>query len=233
MAAVFALLKGAVRQHDSTWVQSGPAMSPFVTARTRFAGARVHFLPTASVVMVINREAGAARVRFLTPHRTVRSLENVEESARLSPNFVKCLLGEPRRFLGIELLAAAHPMLSPFAGCDSIDGAADLLEDLRAALTVTPDERDFLSFWRAHDAAEEPLPTSDRFVQRLCLRFAGQAPRAINMASQLARTLAEDNHRRLSNSLGAFADASHLARVCRAYTGQPPMAWRHLSQTFS
>jgi hypothetical protein len=207
-------------------------MSPFVTARTRFGGARVHFLPTASVVMVIDREAGATQLRFLTPHRTVRSIETVVESARLSPNFIKCLLGEPRRFLGMELTAAAHPMLSPFAGCDSIDAAGGLLDDLRAALTITGDERDFLSFWRAHDAGEEPLPTSDRFVQRLCLRFAGQAPKAINMAARLARTLAEDNHRRLSNSLAAFADASHLARVCRAYTGKPPMAWRHLSQTF-
>jgi hypothetical protein len=42
----------------------------------------------------------------------------------------------------------------------------------------------------------------------------------------------EDNDRGLYNSLGAFADASHFARVCLAYTGQTPTAWRHMSQTF-
>jgi AraC-like DNA-binding protein len=52
------------------------------------------------------------------------------------------------------------------------------------------------------------------------------------MVSRLAHTLREDNERGGYNSLGAFADASHFARVCRAYTGQTPTYWRHMSQTF-
>ena len=35
-----------------------------------------------------------------------------------------------------------------------------------------------------------------------------------------------------NNSLGAFADASHFARVCRTLTGHPPRYWRPLLQAF-
>lgn len=205
---------------------------PFVSFVRCLVRGSVHFLPTASAVIAIERAGGSTHVRFLMPHRTVRAIENIVECARLSPNFVKCLLGEPHRHLGVEFMATAHPMLSPFAACASIDAAAELFRDLRESLAITSDERDFLSLWYAHDVEGEPLPTNDRWVQRLCLRFAGQSPKAINMTSRLAQTLNEDNDRGLYNSLGAFADASHFARVCRAYTGQTPTAWRHMSQTF-
>lgn len=206
-------------------------MTPFVTARRRFDRCRVHFLPTASVVMTVEHGA-ATQLRFLMPHRTVRVLDAVVACARLSPNFIKCSIGEPRHHLGAELLATAHPMLAPFAACDSLEAATELFRDLRRSLVLTADERDFLEMWRAHEATGEPLPTSDRWIQRLCLRFAGQAPKTINTVAQLARTLKEDDTRGLYNSLGAFADASHFARVCRAYTGHTPSQWRHMSQTF-
>jgi hypothetical protein len=118
------------------------------------------------------------------------------ECARLSLNFVKCLIGEPRRHLGIELLASAHPMLAP---CSTIDAASELFRDLRESLAITSDERDFLSFWHAPDAGGELLPTNDRWVQRLCVRFAGQSPKAINMTMRLAQTLKEDNDCGLHN----------------------------------
>ncbi len=203
---------------------------PFLIERRRFRPGRVHLLPTASVVIV----ARAARTRVVlhTPHKAVRVLDDVVECARLSPNLVKCLLGEPRRFLELELAPTAHPMLAPFAECSSLDDVSVLLGDLRRSLTITPDERDFLALWRAHVAGEEPIPTGDRWIQRLCMRFAGQSPKRIDTLARLARTLEADDRSGLYNSLGAFADASHFGRVCRAHTGKTPTGWRNMSQTF-
>lgn len=169
---------------------------------------------------------------LLTPHDDVRLVERAVECASLSPNFVKCLLGEPRRHLGAALDVTAHPMLEPFATCRSVEDAAALLVDLRQCLVVTPDERDFLDLWAAHVSNTAPLPRSDRWVERLCQRYAGQSPKRLTTLLHLAQTLRADAERGLSNSLGIFADASHYARVCRAYTGHAPTRWRHLSHTF-
>jgi hypothetical protein len=170
---------------------------------------------------------------FVLPHTDVRVVDEATECASLSPNFVKCLLGEPRRLLGVMLPATSHPMLEPFVSCRSIDDAGELWGDLRRSLAMTPDERDFLDLWREHRAEAATLPTSDRWVQRLCLRYAGQSPKRLITLARLAQTLSADNEGGGHNSLGAFADASHYSRVCREYTGQPPTRWRHLSQTFS
>lgn len=69
-------------------------------------------------------------------------------------------------------------------------------------------------------------------MQRLCLRFAGQAPKVINTVHRLARALDADNTSGWYNGLGEFSDASHLGRVCKAFTGRTPAAWRNMSQTF-
>jgi hypothetical protein len=168
---------------------------------------------------------------WVMPHGDVRRVDDVTTCASLAPNFIKCLLGEPRRFLG-TVETCEHVMLSPFAPCRSFEDTVPLLVDLRRSLTVTPDEHDFLELWDAYRGNPESLPTSDRWVQRLCLRYAGQAPKRLLTLARLAQTLSADHESGLHNSLGAFADASHFARVCRAFTGRPPTAWRHLSQTF-
>jgi hypothetical protein len=169
---------------------------------------------------------------FLLPHSDVRVVDAADECASLSPNFIKCLLGEPRRHLGVALAATEHPMLEPFATCRSVGDAIALWVDLRESLAVTPDEKDFLDLWKDYCKAPESLPTSDRWVQRLCLRYAGQSPKRLTTLARLSRTLSADNESGLHNGLGAFADASHYARVCHALTGHPPTRWRHLSQTF-
>ncbi len=193
----------------------------------------MHLLPTGSVVMVFRGRAAAKPLLLVMPHRDVRTVDDAIECASLSPNFVKCLLGEPRRLLELTLTPDAHPMLAPFADCRSGEDAAPLLEDLRSCLAITPDERDFLELWREYRADWESLPTSDRWVQRLCLRYTGQSPQRLKTIARLAATLAADDESRLHNSLGAFADGPHFARVCRAYTGHPPGRWRRLSQAFS
>lgn len=189
----------------------------------------MQLLPTGSVVFVARVNAPPLLV---LPHGGVQLVEGAAECATLTPNFIKCLLGEPRRHLGTVLAATSHAMLTPFAACEGIDDAAALLVDLRNSLTITPDERDFLDLWKDYCATPESLPTSDRWVQRLCLRYAGQSPTRLRTIARLARTLRADDESGLHNSLGAFADASHFARVCRAYTGHAPMTWRHLSQPF-
>lgn len=166
------------------------------------------------------------------PHGDVRLVDDPIECASLSPNFIKCLLGEPRRFLEQSLIPASHPMLQPFADCDTVEQLEALLIDLRDSLALTPDERDFLDLWDEYLEDPDTLPASDRWVQRLCLRYAGQSPRRLRTLARLARTLAADDESGLHNGLGAFADASHYARVCRAFTGHPPTTWRHLSQPF-
>lgn len=204
-------------------------MTPFLTERRTFREDAVHFLPTGGVVMVVRRHVAPL---FLLPHGDVRAVDAVVECASLSPNFIKCLIGEPRRHLGVTLAATDHPMLEPFTTCRGIGEAIGLWIDLRESLAVTPDERDFLDLWKDHCTDGESLPTNDRWVQRLCLRYAGQSPKRLTTVARLARTLSADNKSGLHNCLGAFADASHYTRVCHALTGHPPTRWRHLSQTF-
>lgn len=205
--------------------------TPFLLERRTLASPRLHLLPTANVVMTILDGSAGPTTRFVFPHKTVIVLDDVIECAGLTPNLIKCTVGEPRRFLGSQIDAGAHPMLSPFSDLTSVTDAVDILEDLRGSLLVTPDEEDFLSLWAAFTAGD-PLVTNDRRVQRLCLRFAGQAPKTISMVHRLARTLDADNSSGLYNGLGEFADASHFGRVCRAFTGRTPSAWRNMSQTF-
>ncbi len=202
---------------------------PFLVEKCQVRSPRLHLLPTSQVVIVMYESILAPT--FVFPHRQVVVVEQAVECGSLSPNVVKCLLGEPRRFLGAVIEANMHPMLSPFVGSKSIDDIEEILTDLRRSLKVTPDEREFLSLW-AEFVAGELLPTSDRRVQRLCTRFAGQAPKAINIGEMLARTLVTDDIKRTTNGLADFADASHLIRVCRAYTGKTPTSWKNLSQTF-
>jgi hypothetical protein len=169
---------------------------------------------------------------LVTPHDDVRVVDPVAECAALSPNFVKCLLGEPRRHRGATLEVTEHPMLAPFASCGSVEDIVELLVDLRECLTVTPDEHDFLELWEAHMSNTAALPRSDRWVERLCLRYAGQSPKRLTTLLHLAQTLSADAESGLHNSLGLFSDASHYARVCRACTRQPPTRWRNMSRTF-
>jgi hypothetical protein len=120
-------------------------------------------------------------------------------------------------------------MLRPFAEIGGVAEASELLTDLRHSLTVTSDESDFVGLW---SSVRDGLPTSDRRVQRLCARYAGQSPKAVNMTVTLARTLDADNISGQTNTLGDYANDSHLGRVCRAFTGRTPTAWRNMSQTF-
>lgn len=173
-----------------------------------------------------------APLLFHLPHRDVRLVDAPLACVSLTPNLIKCLLGEPRRFLEQTLTPSSHPMLQPFTDCGTLEEFEELLTDLRSSLAVTPDERDFLELWRDFLADPETLPTSDRWVQRLCLRYAGQSPRRLRTVARLSRTLSADNESGRHNSLGAFADDSHFARVCRALTGRPPTGWRKMSQTF-
>jgi hypothetical protein len=204
-------------------------VTAFVMDRRACRRGAVHLLPTAAVVMVFSK---ARPPVLVTPHRDVRAMHDVTECVSLTPNVLKCLLGEPRRLLELTLSTDAHVMLSPFADCRSLTHAAPLLEDLRRSLVVTPDERDFLDLWRDWRKDPESLPTSDRWVQRLCLRYAGQPAKRLKGLARLSATLMADVERGLHNSLGLFADASHYARVCRANTGHPPGQWRRLSQPF-
>lgn len=205
--------------------------TPFVIVHRLLGSDPVHFLPSANVVLVLPREEAACSVRFVLPHRTVDVLEGVAACVSLSPNFVKCLIGETRRHLGRTLLAADHAILAPFVPVRTVMEASALLVDLRSSLEVTPDEAEFIDLWAQHQASVG-LPTGDRRIQRLCLRYAGQAPTAINATTRLARTLEADNVSGLYNGLGEYADASHFARACRSATGRTPAAWRNMSQTF-
>jgi hypothetical protein len=204
----------------------------FLLERCIAGGRSVHLLPTADVVMVVHQHGiGGSPVKFVFPHRGVVVLDDVAECMSLSPNLIKCLLGEPSRFIGCVIAADSDPMLKPFAEAQSISDTKELLEDLRSSLTITHDEQDFIELWKQR-VEGEALPTNDRRVQRLSLRFAGQSPRVINVLDQLARTLHVDNASGFYNGLGEFADASHYARVCKTYTGRTPATWRNMSQTF-
>lgn len=206
-------------------------VTPFLLERRFVADETLLLHPSVNVVVALRQSQVGQSIGFVFPHRNVVVVAGVVECASLSPNVIKCLVGEPRRFVGAMLDASQHPMLSPFAGIGSISDAGDLLEDLRSSLEVTPDEQDFETLWRTRGGSE-PVRTGDRRVQRLCLRYAGQAPSVINSVERLARTLDADNASGMTNGLGEFADASHFGRVCKAYTGRTPGAWKNMSQTF-
>jgi hypothetical protein len=206
--------------------------TPFLLERCLAKGRRVHLLPTANVVMVVHQQGGGGSpIRFVFPHRGVVVVDDAADCVSLFPNMIKCLLGEPSRCVGRIIPADDHPMLMPFGEAELISDTEALLEDLRSSLTITHDEHDFIEMW-SRRAEGEALRTNDRRVQRLSLRFAGQSPRIINALDQLARTLDADNTSGFYNGLGAFADASHYARVCKTYTCRTPAAWRNMSQTF-
>lgn len=205
--------------------------APFLIHRSAFEGSRVHLLPTGNVVIVIPHTTTLEAVRLVLPHRDVVIADAVGIALSLSPNFVKCLIGEPRLHLGQTLRADEHPMLAPFAGVATIEDALELLRDLRASLAVTPDEEDFLQLWRTF-TSEGHIPPRLRRDQRLCVRYAGQPPTTLNLTSRLARSLDADNATGLYNGLGHFADASHYGRVCRAFTGRTPAEWKNMSRTF-
>lgn len=202
--------------------------TPFVIDARRFDGEAVHLLPSADAVIALGPDGAVV----VMPHDGVHCVDRVAEVVRLAPNVVKCLLGPPRELLGRVLRAEDHPMLAPFAPARSLDEVAGLLHDLRASLTETGDEVEFGRFWRAMADSGTALPTSDRQVQRLARRFAGRSPSAVNRVVALGRTLDADRRVGGYNSLGLFADASHLARVCRALTGETPGHWRNVSHAF-
>jgi hypothetical protein len=191
----------------------------------------VHLLPTGNATLLVAPDTAVEPHRLVLPHRGVIRGRGPVALAALSPNVVKCLLGEPRRHLERTIAVTDHPLLVPFAGADGMPQVADLLRDLRDSLTVTADEHDFLDLWGAVGRGEELL-TGDRRVQRLVLRYAGRSPLALNTIARLARTLDADNRTGGHNSLGAFADSSHYVRVCRSHTGRTPTAWRNMSQAF-
>jgi hypothetical protein len=208
-----------------------PFVTPFMIRRRTFRAEPLHLLPTANVAVILGDDSAGPTIRFVMPHTTVVTVEGAAECAILSPLFVKCLLGPPRRFLGRVLSPGEHPVLAPFSDVDRFDEVCSLLVDLRASLTVTPVEADFIDLWDGF-VGGVPIPTSDRTVERLCLRHAGQAPAAINGVARLARALDFDNSTGGYNGLGEYADASHYSRVCKAHTGRTPAAWRNLSQLF-
>lgn len=204
-------------------------VTPFVVDRQRCQPGPVHLLPTPHAVLVISRNPGRHANVLVSPHRQVVVIDDAALCVSLGPNVVKCLLGEPRRFLGFTLRTVDHPLLRPFATVRGMAEAAELLTDLRRSLAITPDEADFIDLWSTLDAG---LPSGNRRVQRLCLRYAGQSPQAIAGVRALAATLDADSVTGRSNSLGTYADDSHLGRTCRALTGRNPSAWRNMSQTF-
>lgn len=218
--------------------------TPFLIYHRPVAEGPVHLLPSPNAVLVLSRETGSPN-RLVMPHRGVVVVDGARECALLAPNIVKCLLGQPRRFLGLTIGTGEHPMLQPFTAVTRVAensgsapatasetdeaAASTVLVDLRDSLAITTDEADFIDLWR-HDGVG--LATGDRRVQRLCLRYAGQSPKAVAMTIALARTLDADNASGLVNSLGLYADASHMGRVCLAFTGRTPRGWRNMSQTF-
>lgn len=205
---------------------------PFLLSGREIAdGDEVHLLPTGNATLLLTPDTAVEPHRLVLPHRNVIRARGPVALAALSPNVVKCLLGEPRRHLERTIAVTDHPLLLPFANANGMPQVADLLHDLRDSLTVTPDEHDFLTLWETVVRGED-LPTGDRRVQRLALRYAGRSPLALNTLARLARTLDADTRTGGHNSLGAFADSSHYVRICRSHTGRTPTAWRNMSQTF-
>lgn len=182
--------------------------------------------------MAFTRHEGRHETVALSPHAGVVVLDDVVAIWSLAPHWVKALLGPPAALRGRVLRASDHPAVRLFDDEADDRSALSLLHDLRASLTVTPDEHEFERLWWHHHHDGEPLPSADRRVQRLMVRFAGQSLTQIAAVERLAATLRADRDRTGSNVLGLYADGSHYARQCRRMTGRAPAEWRNVSLPF-
>lgn len=205
---------------------------PYVIAKQSFKRKPLLLLPNANVTIAYYKSSDTTECLFVFPHKAIYKLNYVVCCVTLSPAFTKCLLGKPTDFIDKQLAARTLSLLKDFTYDRAFKRLSCLLNDLRHSLEITHDEAQFNRLWAEFTQSDELLPTSDRQVQRLCKRYAGQSPGTINTIKRLARTLDADNASGLYNSLGDFADASHLARVCKQYTGQNPSHWKNSSQMF-
>ncbi len=205
---------------------------PYLLRADRFARASIAFLPSSDAVVAFTASAGGRSTVALPPHPNVVVLDDVESVWSLAPHWVKAMLGPTAALRGSVLRASDHPALRLFDDEKDDRTAVSLLRDLRASLTVTPDEHEFETLWWAHRQTGQPLPSADRRVQRLMVRFAGQSLTQITTVEQLAATLRADRDGGGYNSLGLYSDGSQYARACRRLTGRSPAEWRNVSLPF-
>ncbi len=205
---------------------------PYLLRAERVERRSIAFLPSSDAVIAFTRPDGGAETVALPPHPGVVVLDDVVAIWSLAPHWVKAMLGPPAQLRGDVLRASDHPVLRLFDDEADDRSALSLLHELRASLTVTPDEHEFERLWWQHRVGGDPLPTADRRVQRLMRRFAGQSLTQIAAVERLAATLRADREHRGSNALGLYADGSHYARQCRRLTGRAPAEWRNVSLPF-
>ncbi len=215
-----------------TSARSAGTPVPYLLHVQLFDREAVAVLPSSDAALVFHDGGAHPKVVALPPHGSVVVLDEVVAVWSLSPNIIKAMIGPPASVRGAVVRASDHPALRLFAQVDGDRDALPLLHDLRSAITVTPDEREFEVLWRAYKLDQKPLPQADRRVQRLMLRFAGQTLSQIAAVDRLAATVQSDRETGRSNSLGLFADGSHYARSSRRLTGQSPSYWRNVSLPF-
>jgi hypothetical protein len=205
---------------------------PYLLRADRVEGRTIAFLPSSDAVVAFTRTVEGSVTVALPPHVGVVELDDVVAVWSLAPHWVKAMLGPPAALRGRVVRASDHPALRLFDDETDDRTALSLLHELRASLTVTPDEHEFERLWWRHRVEGEPLPSADRRVQRLMVRFAGQSLTQIAAAERLAATLRADRDRGGYNVLGLYADGSHYARQCRRLTGRAPSEWRNVSHPF-
>lgn len=205
---------------------------PYLLRADRVEGRTIAFLPSSDAVVAFTRTVDGRVTVALPPHAGVVELDDVVAVWSLAPHWVKAMLGPPVALRGRVMRASDHPALRLFDDETDDRTALSLLHELRASLTVTPDEHEFERLWWRHRVEGEPLPSADRRVQRLMVRFAGQSLTQIAAVERLAATLRADRDRGGSNVLGLYADGSHYARQCRRLTGRAPSEWRNVSHPF-
>lgn len=211
---------------------NNPENVPYILSIQRYDNKNVLFLPSPNVTLAFIENVNSVEGIITLPHKSIYAMDNVVCCLTLAPNFIKSLLGKPTDYTEQQLACSSSQLLKDFTYDENLHQVSCLLNDLRTSLEVTFDEAQFIRIWHTHNEPDELLPTSDRQVQRLCKRYAGQTPETINLIKKLARTLDADNVTGHYNSLGDFADASHLARVCKQFTGYNPSHFKNSSQLF-
>lgn len=209
-----------------------PENIPFILSVQRYENKSVLLLPSPNVTLTFIQNENSIEGIVTLPHKSIFAMDKVLCCLTLAPNFIKSLLGKPTDYTEQQMTCSSSRFLEDFTFDESLQQVSYLLNDLRSSLEITNDEAQFNRIWQTYNEPDELLPTSDRQVQRLCKRYAGQTPETINLIKKLARTLDADNSTGHYNSLGDFADASHLARVCKQFTGYNPSHWKNSSQLF-
>lgn len=194
-------------------------------------GSVSHFIPTEKILLLPSNYATILKsgniASIYGPHNNVWIIKNVEWILTVRPEIIKLIFGRASRFINSYFTTDRVRLLSLFDAIKTKEELHSLLIDARNSVAITSDEYDFVDWWQSSFKA--PFP--ERYLERLCTRYAGEAPRNILRQAKLGSTILNYLHDS-SSFYDGFSDQSHFIRMFKKTTGLTPRQVKKLSGTF-